>query len=488
LQERKNILDSKKDDDDESVSDFGDDSSDSDDDYDDGTAAKPWQQKKTKSTVSRLDQMDTDESADEGKGQKDPAAASKEAPPAELEDFAKVTIPRRRLARWCNEPFFVQAVQDSFVRLFLGEDDQGEKVYRLCQIVDVTKGEKTYKFPTANRREKPISTDKLLTLKVADSQKDFPMYLVSDAPPTEQDVIKYASMQKNHRKELLTKREATKLRRKQDELVNNYTYTTQDIEKNLEERKKQGALANLGAEQTKAVLAVQGAKDALLEANRALSEARKAIDRSSEADTHALNARLKECQNVVKACEKELHARKEEEQNVKEAVRDRKRRLTQRSKDRNWANVNKRNVNTNQRTDFQVSQKEKEAAVKKAASTATEKFNPFARRRVKPKILYFVGQADEQETQQEAKEEEKKESRGEVDENKAADVAPNLVQEQVNETVSQSHQFTIDEEVLAQSGANGLTRLASQQRRKKARKRKGISLADYLDQKAKGTL
>lgn len=155
------MLESKKDESEDSDLDFGDDDDDdSDDDYEESGTFKPWQQKKTKSTVSRLDQMDEsdEESTDDRRGPKEGGVPQVEAPAAELEDFAKVTIPRRRLARWCNEPFFMQAVKDSFVRLFLGEDDNGEKVYRLCQIIDVTKGDKTYKFPTANRRDIPVST------------------------------------------------------------------------------------------------------------------------------------------------------------------------------------------------------------------------------------------------------------------------------------------------------------------------------------------
>jgi RNA polymerase-associated protein RTF1 len=161
-EERKSVLDSKKDDSEDSDLDFGDDDDDSDDDYEESTfVSKPWQQKKKqRSTISRLDQMDDDSdasSASERLAAKDDALASqKAAPPAELEDFVKVNIPRRRLARWCNEPFFEQAVLDSFVRLFLGDDENGEKAYRLCQIIEVKKGEKTYNFPTLNRREKPV--------------------------------------------------------------------------------------------------------------------------------------------------------------------------------------------------------------------------------------------------------------------------------------------------------------------------------------------
>jgi len=86
-------------------------------------------------------------------------------PEGNLEDYRKVTIPRRRLARWCNEPFFQAAVLECFVKIFIGDDDNGEKVYRLCEIVDVKEGPKTYKFPVANKNDKPVSTNKLLRLK-----------------------------------------------------------------------------------------------------------------------------------------------------------------------------------------------------------------------------------------------------------------------------------------------------------------------------------
>jgi len=160
-QERKSAIAARGDESEEDESDFGDDSEDSDDDYEEGTL-KPWQQKKGRTRVSQLDQMSSDESMDE-EPDKDTDLTQAEAPPAELEDIKKVTIPRRRLARWCNEPFFKQAVVGSFVRLFLGEDDNGEKKYRVCQIDDLVKGEKTYNFPVADRREKPVSTGCSLT-------------------------------------------------------------------------------------------------------------------------------------------------------------------------------------------------------------------------------------------------------------------------------------------------------------------------------------
>lgn len=169
-EERKSAMEAKKEESDESDLDFGDDDDDSDDDYEESTfVAKPWQQKKKqRSTISRLDQMDESDASSTSERlevKRDTTVAQKAAPPAELEDLTKVTVPRRRLSRWCKEPFFEQAVIDSFVRLFLGEDENGEKVYRLCQVVDVKVGEKTYNFPTANRREKPVSRSLVGSLK-----------------------------------------------------------------------------------------------------------------------------------------------------------------------------------------------------------------------------------------------------------------------------------------------------------------------------------
>lgn len=317
------------------------------------------------------------------------------------------------------------------------------------------------------------------------------MYLVSDAPPTEQDVAKYASMQKNHRKEILTKRQANKLRRKQDELVNNYTYTTEDIEKNLEERKKQGKIvANLGLGQTKAAIAVRGAQDTLKEAKRALTEAKRDLERADEehTDTRNLEKAVDEAEERVKTAERELKQREEEEQAIIDQVKDRKRKLASRAKDKNWAKVNQRNINVNQRADFDESQKQKDVQANKTAAEAN-RFNPFARRKVKPKILWKVGQTEEQGGHKDSKtvEEEKKDSR-EANEKDLADITPSLVQEDKADALNQGYQFTIDEEVLAQSGTNGFSRLSSTRRPQKQRVRKGLSLNEYLEKKSAGTL
>jgi RNA polymerase-associated protein RTF1 len=99
---------------------------------------------------------ESEEEDEEGILEKSKDGVSAPVVEADLEDYIKITLPRRRLSRWCNEPFFKDAVLDCFVRLFIGDHD-GKKCYRLCQIVDVEKGKKSYNFPATNSREKPVS-------------------------------------------------------------------------------------------------------------------------------------------------------------------------------------------------------------------------------------------------------------------------------------------------------------------------------------------
>lgn len=142
--------------------DFGDDDSDDDDD-DYQESNLPWHKRRQQQTraASRLKDAEDDDDSDvdmEEETLMDKAPRSDGAPvvEADLEDYTKITLPRRRLSRWCNEPFFKKAVINSFVRLLIGDHD-GKKCYRLCQIIDITKGKKSYNFPAPNPREKPVS-------------------------------------------------------------------------------------------------------------------------------------------------------------------------------------------------------------------------------------------------------------------------------------------------------------------------------------------
>ncbi|KAL3945672.1 MAG: hypothetical protein SGBAC_000240 [Bacillariaceae sp.] len=457
----------------DSESSFGDDDDDdSDDDYEESgkVSLRPWQKKAAESRKSRLDQVEesddemeqADDKDDDDKYAGDTQRVVQEA---ELDDYLKITVSRRKLGRWCNEPFFKKAVVGCFAKLFIGENDQGKRCYRLCRIVDVQPAPKgSYALP-AVKKEKPVVTDKALRLQFGKNERIFLIKLISDNKATETDVNLFKTEMKNQRQQVLSRKEANKIRRKQDSLVSNYTYTTEDIESNLRKRKKKGsAIANLGLEQTRAAIAVQGARAALEDA---LQQAK-----SGDGDSSA-----------VGAAEKVLEEKLEEERRVLDSVKNRNERLTQRGTDKKWAKVNARALDMNQKLDRGAL---KDPEDQKIDSGAKPKFNPYARRKVKPKILWEVGQKEEEE------EAEKVEASKAAAENaeKEPDSTPNLVQEQQQKAaaLSQSHQFAIDEETLAQSSyTSGIAGLTAKKPVRK-RVRKGLSLTEYLERKEAGSL
>jgi RNA polymerase-associated protein RTF1 len=171
---------------------------------------------------------------------------------------------------------------------------------------------------------------------------------------------------------------------------------------------------------------------------------------------------------------------------LQEHIKRRKSKLTMRSKDQNWAKVNERALQANQRAAREVKEKKDDVT---ASGTKKVEFNPFARRRVKPKVLWDVGQDAPTDKTKEvedehAKNDEKNKSR---DESPADE--PYLVHEPKDKStvIGDVHQFAIDEESLAQASTLGL-RLGVKKRMVPSRKRNGLSLNDYLQRKDAGTL
>jgi RNA polymerase-associated protein RTF1 len=463
----------------ESESDFDDDDDDdSDDDYEEAGALKPWQKKaqeakEKKPTKSRLDEYEDDE--DDAIKEKAPKTASKFVKPAELEDYLLVTISRARLGKWCNEPYFEKAVVKCFVKLFVGENEEGKRCYRLCRIVAVEKAKQPYALPRAKnavRKDKAVVTDKMLKLDFAGTRRAFQLKLVSDNKVNQADVSQYETAMKTARKQddLVGKIEAKKIRRKRDELVHNFTYSTEDIEKKLEETKKKGAsTTNLALEQTRAANAVAVAQGALEDAKARLEGAR---------DGAETNDALEE----VKVAEENLRVKIEREKMILKQVKSRQDRNKKRAK--NFVVVNERAHKMNRMADAGLN-KSKSKADEKSPSGAVA-FNPYARRKVKPKNLWQVGQGDEkketEESEATAPKTTTKEANGDATN---INSTPPLVQEQQGKAaaLSQSHQFAIDEESFL-TGIGGL----DSKKKSKQRVRKGLSLTEYLERKAAGTL
>ena len=112
--------------------------------------AKPWQ----KAAKKKVTQLQAAESSDESvkdmeeEDNDEPVKRTEDAE-AEQEEYAKVSIPRRRLIRWCNEPYFLTAIKNFYVRIGIGRDNKTQKAcYRLCKIDGIVEKD-SYTFPAS---------------------------------------------------------------------------------------------------------------------------------------------------------------------------------------------------------------------------------------------------------------------------------------------------------------------------------------------------
>lgn len=313
------------------------------------------------------------------------------------------------------------------------------------------------------------------------------MYLISDSRPSVEDVNKFTTAVKAARSQPLSKRQAAKYRRQQDELVMNYTYTKEDIDRNLQDRKKSGkTAANFGLEQTRADLAVRSAQSGVADAQSRLEDAKRVLlelGASNPAKEAEYERNVEAAQDELQEMERELGERLDEQTKIIDVVGKHKKKLTKRQKDVNWARVNQRNKQMNETADYEAFKEHKAIQEAEAKAGGQPKFNPYARRKVKPKMLWEVGQKEEKkddDAQEKAPAELKaaEEQNGRHHETaiKAAQAA------KVAEQAAQTHQFNLDEE--DEVGVNGLT----SKKRAHSRVRKGISLIEYQERKAAGTL
>jgi RNA polymerase-associated protein RTF1 len=174
-------------------------------------------------------------------------------------------------------------------------------------------------------------------------------------------------------------------------------------------------------------------------------------------------------------------------------VGKRKKKLSRRQKDQNWAKVNERAAKINQNADFE-SYKEQQAKKEAEAKSGSEpRFNPYARRKVKPKILWEVGQKEEKKDDDatNAVDNETREDAGTIEATKDNQVMNDVPQEDVLASqkaafLGERHQFSIDDEALAPDATTILG--INRKKHKGTPLRKGLSLAQYQERKAAGTL
>ena len=323
------------------------------------------------------------------------------------------------------------------------------------------------------------------------------MLTVSDHRRSPEDVNKLVSQLKLERltDSLLTKKSANKLRKRQDELLNNYTYTKEDVDMLVNEKKKRNnKTSNIGLEQTRIAISVQAAKDEVDDAKKRLEDAE--VERMEADDDEdlagAAESDVKRATEDLERANIKLAERIEEQKRIHKEEEDRASRLKKSSKVQNWVKVNQRAKLANRNADFE-SYKE-QLAREKIQGSVEPKFDPYARRTMKPKNLWEVAgpkQSNDTTGSSGIIEEEKKEATERDDANVGKDGEKENTREDIPEPQKmdfpgQSNQLAFDDDLVIGGDIANMGGIGTKKVR--ARVRKGLSLEEYQERKAAGTL
>lgn len=334
-----------------------------------------------------------------------------------------------------------------------------------------------------------MSTNKWLQVSFGKFVKEFKMITVSDHRPSEDDVTQLVSqlMTERHSEHMLTKKAATKLRRRQDELVNNYTYTTEDINMLVKDKKKRSHKSlNIGMENSRVDLSVQAAHDQVEEATKRLEDAKVEQMEADDDAADAAEAGVRKAQEALGAAQRKLAGKREERQKIRQEDGERRERLRNRSTVQNWGKVNARARLANRNADYGAYIEQAERA------EAEQKFDPYARRRQKPKNLWEVGGAPAAAGAEEKKEEAKDAApsvRDDAPAGKDGDAGRPRREElpgPPKPAAPAANRFAFDDDILTGGDAAHLGGIGRKPVRTRARK--GISFEEYQERKTAGTL
>ncbi|KAL0491281.1 RNA polymerase-associated protein RTF1 [Acrasis kona] len=219
------------------------------------------------------------------------------------QQLQKIVVRRSQLEKWFNEPYFEKIVAHCFVRVLVGTDQTGRKVYKLAQVAGLAKSKNPYKFGN----ESDVYT--VLILELGPSTKNFKMELISNSDEVGQ--TEFAQWCKEAQKGGHIPSEE-EINEKHTEIlgIKNYVYTHEDINKMVGSKIKDNrTLASISREIALLQSNLQSARDLenaeevsnindeLEQLRREEKELRTKIATSSKIDVNAIN-RKNRSQNV----------------------------------------------------------------------------------------------------------------------------------------------------------------------------------------------
>ena len=175
------------------------------------------------------------------------AAEQDTSPPAALLDYQGIQTKRTGIARLMNEPFFLSAVEGTYIRMAIGKLDD-ENLYRMCEVIDVTQGHRSITLPDGAG-----STDKRFTVVVGTATKvNIKFTEISNTRFTQHELdtnLEEIAKSRNHK--ALTKDQAKAIKKRVSEVVHNRVYTKDERDAMVIKRSGEGKLSHTTFEQAK---------------------------------------------------------------------------------------------------------------------------------------------------------------------------------------------------------------------------------------------
>ncbi|CAF1067804.1 unnamed protein product [Adineta steineri] len=200
-----------------------------------------WKVTDVYQTSSEDDDDDDDDSRDKRRARsrspddrtldsRDHDSKRKRCTPITTKDQLKsMILSRFRMEKWCHSPFFSDVAKGSFVRINIGQNN-GEPVYRVCEISDVVETGKIYNLGSTR-------TNKGLRLKHGNNERVFRLEYVSNNEISDNEFQRWREAMIRQGISLPTLDDIDK-KMKEIEKCKHYVLSNNDITKIVQEKKR----------------------------------------------------------------------------------------------------------------------------------------------------------------------------------------------------------------------------------------------------------
>ncbi|CAF4010981.1 unnamed protein product [Rotaria magnacalcarata] len=145
------------------------------------------------------------------------------------DQLKSMILSRFRMEKWCHSPFFADVAKGAFVRINIGQNN-GEAVYRVCEIRDVVETGKIYNLGTTR-------TNKGLRLKHGTNERIFRLEYVSNNEISDEEFQRWREAMIKQGISLPTLDDLEK-KINEIEKYKHYVYNNTDITKIVQEKKR----------------------------------------------------------------------------------------------------------------------------------------------------------------------------------------------------------------------------------------------------------